>query len=309
MARALAWWLVLSSIASPLPAQQRNPVAAALHGRSSDCSMPGSRCETNSLPGRSTAWQQIANCRSAICNLQFHVPGLTAVSPSAWSIAASAILPGSGQAILGANRALPYLAVEAFAWTSYVRNSGNYRRHRDGYRDLASRVARAAYSTVRPNGDFEYYERMTHYPEAGRFDLVPGGGLEPETDSTTYNGAVWLLARRTYWSDPATPPDTASAEWMRAVAFYRARAYDQLYRWSWTHAPLEYSAFLGLIRQSNDANRRALQDLGVIIANHLLSTVDAYITVRLHRGRGAQGLALEGSIPFTSLAGKKRGSR
>jgi hypothetical protein len=52
----------------------------------------------------------------------------------------------------------------------------------------------------------EYYERMTHYPEAGRYDLVAGGGLEPETDSTTYNGAVWLLARRTYWADPARRP-------------------------------------------------------------------------------------------------------
>jgi hypothetical protein len=81
---------------------------------------------------------------------------------------------------------------------------------------------------VRPNGNFEYYERMTHYPEAGRYDLVAGGGLEPETDSTTYNGAVWLLARRTYWADPATAPDTTSAEWMRAVAFYRARVRSTL---------------------------------------------------------------------------------
>jgi hypothetical protein len=168
-------------------------------------------------------------------------------------------------------------------------------------------VARAPYSTVRPNGNFEYYERMTHYPEAGRYDLVAGGGIEPETDSTTYNGAMWLLARRTYWADPSSPPDTTSAEWQRAVAFYRARAYDQLYRWSWTNAPVEYAAFIGLISKSNDANRRALQDLGVIIANHVLSTVDAYITVRLRRGADAQGFALEGSIPLARLASKFKG--
>jgi len=291
MGRALAWWLVLASIASPLHAQQRNPVAAMFPRGSDRCFVdnraPGSACETG-LPS----------------------PTQDVGTTSAWSIAASALLPGSGQAILGANRALPYLAVEAFAWTSYLRNTGNYRRRRNGYRDLASRVARSAYSTVRPNGDFEYYERMTHYPEAGRYDLVAGGGLEPETDSTTYNGAVWLLARRTYWADPTTAPDTTSAEWMRAVAFYRARAYDQLYRWSWTHAPLEYSAFLGLIRESNDANRRALQDLGVIIANHVLSTVDSYITVRLHRERGAKAFAVEGSIPFARLApGRQNGAR
>lgn len=235
------------------------------------------------------------------------MPGLGATPAAVWSIAASAILPGSGQAMLAVNRALPYLGVEVFAWTSYVRHSGEYRRDRDGYRDLASRVARAAYSTVRPNGNFEYYERMTHYPEAGRYDLVAGGGIEPETDSTTYNGAVWLLARRTYWADPSVSPDTTSIEWRRAVAFYRTRAYDQLYRWSWTHAPLEYSAFIDLIHRSNDANRRALQDLGVIIANHVFSAVDAYITVRLRRGADAQGFALEGSIPLARFSSRGRG--
>ena len=290
MARALAWWLVFTSIASPLHAQHRNPVAAVLPRGSNQCSGDGRL--------------SVSSCESSV------LPAQSVTSQSAWAIAASAILPGSGQAILGANRALPYLAVEAFAWTSYVRNTGHYRRRRDGYRDLAAQVARAAYSTVRPNGDFEYYERMTHYPEAGRYDLVAGGGIEPETDSTTFNGAVWLLARRTYWADPANPPDTTSGEWMRAVAFYRTRAYDQLYRWSWTHAPLEYSAFIGLIRESNDANRRALQDLGVIIANHVLSTVDAYITVRLRRERGEQGFVFEGSIPLARLnPGKQHGRR
>ncbi|HEY5545876.1 MAG TPA: hypothetical protein VIK50_07455 [Gemmatimonadaceae bacterium] len=284
MARALAWWLVVASVASPLHAQQRSAVAA-VPPRHSD------RCSQNTMGFR------------AFCEGGASMPAVDA-GATAWSIAASAILPGSGQAILGANRALPYLAVEAFAWTSYVMHSVEYRRDRDGYRGLASRVARAAFSTVRPHGNFEYYERMTHYPEAGRYDLVTGGGIEPETDSTTYNGAMWLLARRTYWADPSIPPDTSSGEWKRAVAFYRARAYDQLYRWSWTNAPLEYSAFIDLIRESNDANRRALQDLGLIIANHVLSTVDAYITVRLRRQADAQGFALEGSIPLARFASK-----
>jgi len=179
-----------------------------------------------------------------------------------------------------------------------VRHSLQYRQHRDGYRDLASRVARAQYSSIRPNGDFEYYEHMTHYPEAGRYDLIAGGALDPETDSTTFNGAVWLLARRTYWSNPSAAPDTASAEWQRAVAFYRSRAYDQLYRWSWTNAPQEYSAFIALIGESNDANRRAMMDLGIVIANHVLSTVDAYITIRLRRDPRRESFGIEGSFPL-----------
>jgi hypothetical protein len=200
--------------------------------------------------------------------------------------------------MLSVDRALPYLAVEAFAWTAYVKAARDYRRRRDGYRNLASRVARAPFALVRPNGDFEYYERMSHYLEAGRYDLTAGGGLDPETDSTSYNGAVWLLARRTYWSDPGAPPDTVSGEWQRAISFYRARAYDQLYRWSWTNAPVEYAMFIDLIGESNDANRRALQSLGVVIANHVLSTVDAFITVRLLRMESQSGWTLHGSIPI-----------
>jgi hypothetical protein len=288
MTKAIAWWLLVAFVTSPLNAQQRS-TAGAVALRQSD------RCSRITMDLR------------AFCGDRVWLPAQDARSATAWSIAASAILPGSGQAILGANRALPYVAVETFAWTSYVRHSVEYRRDRDGYRDLASRVARAAYSAVRPNGNFEYYERMTHYPEAGRYDLVAGGGIEPETDSTTFNGAMWLLARRTFWADPSISPDTTTAEWKRAVAFYRARAYDQLYRWSWTHAPLEYSAFIDLIRESNDANRRALQDLGVIIANHVLSTVDAYITVRLRRGAEAQGFALEGSIPLARFVIRGKG--
>ena len=236
------------------------------------------------------------------------MPAQEAPSGSAWAIAASALLPGIGQAILSNNRALPYLAVEAFAWTSYLNHSLDYRRHRDGYRALASRVARAPFSGIRPNGSFEYYERMTHYLEAGRFDVVAGGGIDPEPDSATFNGAVWQLARRTYWSNPAVAPDTSSAEWQRAVAFYRARAYDQLYRWSWTNAPQEYAAFIALIGESNDANRSAMTDLGVVIANHVLSTVDAYITIRVTRDARRQAIGIEGSVPLATFrfGGKDR---
>jgi hypothetical protein len=121
---------------------------------------------------------------------------------------------------------------------------------------------------------------------------------------------MWLLARRTYWSNPEAAPDTASTAWQRAISFYRARAYDQVYRWSWTNAPTEYAMFLDLIRDSNDANRRAMQHLGVIIANHMLSTVDAFITIRVQgEGRGRM-LGVEGSMPLAGFPfGKKAAKR
>jgi hypothetical protein len=280
MSRLLAWSLALAAAASPLHAQRRNPAGFA---------RLATRCNsqrTGAVPS---------------CDPPASMPTPGASSGSAWAIAASALLPGTGQAILGTNRALPYLAAEAFAWTSYLSHSLEYRRHRDGYRGLASLVARAPFSSIRPNGSFEYYERMTHYLEAGRFDVVAGGGIDPETDSATFNGAVWQLARRTYWSNPAAAPDTSSGEWQRAVAFYRARAYDQLYRWSWTNAPHEYAAFLALIDESNDANRRAMTDLGVVIANHVLSTVDAYITIRVTRDTRRQAFGLEGLVPLAAF--------
>jgi hypothetical protein len=279
MGRRVAWlWLLLAVAGAPLHAQRR--VTVGVHG---------------------TLSPQLPCAERLACEAFSATPIQAPASGSAWAIAWSAVLPGSGQALLGVDRALPYLAVEAFAWTEHAKASRDYRRRRNGYRDLASRVARAPFAAFRPNGDFEYYERMTHYRETGRYDVVVGGGLEPETDSTTYNGAMWLLARRTYWSNPDTAPDTTSAEWQRAISFYRARAYDQPYRWSWTNAPAEYAMFLDLIRESNDANRRAMQHLGLIIANHVLSTVDAFITVRLQgQGRGRM-LGVEGSIPFSGF--------
>jgi hypothetical protein len=291
MVRVLAWPLALMTVASPVAAQRQRDIAIGASREMAGCA------DTSRLTSASCAANLGAFAQST---------GTT----SAWAPVASAVFPGTGQAILGVNRALPYVIVEAFGWTSYVRHSQEYRRRRDGYRDLAARVARAAYSTLKPNGDFEYYERMSHYQESGRYDVISGGRLNPETDTTTYNGAVWLLARRTYWADPSVVPDTTSPEWTRAVAFYRARAYDQLYRWSWTQAPLEYAAFVDLIGESNDANRRAMLDLGVIIANHVLSTVDAYITLRLRHDVSRQEFAIEGTLPLGRLGWtRKRGSR
>lgn len=222
--------------------------------------------------------------------------------PSPWTVVASALIPGLGQATQRVDRAIGYVAIEAFAWTSYAWFSTDSRRHRDGYRDLASAVARSPFSTFRPNGDFEYYERMSHYPESGRYDVVPGGAVNPETDVSTYNGSVWELARRTYWSDPGTAPDPDTDAWKRSISFYQARAYQQPYRWSWMGAGPEYAEFKSRISASNDANRRAVQALTVVIANHVLSAVDAYIVVRLRAQGPESGLSLQGSIPLGRLA-------
>lgn len=202
-----------------------------------------------------------------------------------WAPLASAALPGSGQALLGQQRFLPYLALEGYAWLQLLADSREGRRQRDAYRKLARTVARAPFSAVTPSGGWEYYERMEHFVESGVYDADPGGLLQPEPDTTTYNGSVWLLARQTYWADPGASPPPASAAFESAMVFYRQRAVTPEFRWSWRNAELEQDVFRRTIAQSNDAYRRAAHDLAVVIANHVLSTVDAYVTVRL-RGRG-----------------------
>ena len=217
-----------------------------------------------------------------------------------WAVLASAIVPGAGQAMLKQDRFIAYLAVEAYAWARYVADSREGNRARSSYRTLASEVARRPFSATRPVGDFDYYERMEKFGESGVFDAVPGGELDPEPDEATANGAIWLLARQTYWTDPSTPPPRGDPEWRNAEGFYRERAISDEYRWSWTNARLEYAEFRRTIRRSNNAYRTSLQDLGLVIANHALSTVDAFITVRLRRQLDASGERMElyGSMPL-----------
>jgi hypothetical protein len=217
-----------------------------------------------------------------------------------WSILASAAVPGTGQMMLRQQRFIPYLAVEALFWTRYVSHVRDGRHHRNFYREIAANVARAPFTPNPANGDFAYYERMESFAESGAFDAVEGGLLDPEPDTTTFNGAMWLLARRTYWNDIEAPPSRDSVEWRLAEAFYRGRAVSAEFRWSWTNAPLQHEEFRRTIRQSNEAFRSSLQDLGFIIANHVLSTIDAYASVRLRRRQnGAEReTTLRVEIPF-----------
>ena len=224
-----------------------------------------------------------------------------------WAVLASAVVPGSGQALLRQDRFVAYLAIEAYAWARYAADAREGRRARASYRTLASEVARRPFGGPRPVGDFDYYERMEKFAESGTYDVTAGGDLDPETDTTTANGAIWLLARQTYWTDPDAPPPTSSQEYSNAATFYRDRAVKPEFQWSWTNARLEYAEFRRTIRRSNNAYRTSLQDLGLVIANHALSTVDAFVTVRLRRHveGGAQRFELYGTVPIDRLVGHK----
>lgn len=217
-----------------------------------------------------------------------------------WAILASAVVPGAGQLMLRQNRGFAYVALEAYAWIAYGSRAADARTTRGAYRSLSQSVARASFSPNGRAGDFDYYERMEHFLESGVFDRVAGGILEPEQDSSTFNGSTWLLARRNYWTNPSVEPDRASAEWKKAEAFYLQRAVRPEYRWSWRNATGEYDQFRRLIRRSNDADRAALSNLGLALGNHVLSTIDAYVAIRLQRRAdlGPHGYQVSLTLPM-----------
>lgn len=202
---------------------------------------------------------------------------------------ASAVIPGSGQLLGARERGALYLVAEAFLLTRILSLSAEGRRERDRYRELAFVVARAPYGPTRNDTVFEYFEQMGRFVESGPFDTDPGPGLAPPADERSYNGQIWALARRTFFADPDAPPPPEAPEFQRALAFYTSRAIGPNFQWSWRNAGLEQDLYRQTIRESDEAFRQAARELGILLANHLLSAVDAAITERLaRRGRAVQ---------------------
>ena len=232
-----------------------------------------------------------------------------------WAPAASAALPGAGQAQLGQDRFVGYLAMEGFLWLRYLTDRREGIRQRNAYREVALEVSRAPYGGTKPTGDFEYYERMEHWIASGVFDADPmSPGLDPETDTTTFNGAMWLLARRTYWTRPDTPPAVGSPAYLAALSFYEQSAVRPAFEWSWRGSRLEQDIYRRHIKDSNDAFRHAISDVGIVIANHVLSTVDAYISLRLRlraqiQPGGPTNVGFSASMPLSALGGGGVGSK
>ncbi|HEX5577088.1 MAG TPA: hypothetical protein VFX40_01875 [Gemmatimonadaceae bacterium] len=212
---------------------------------------------------------------------------------------ASAVVPGTGQILLRQRRAAAYLALEAAGVAVYIARSRDGRSQRSRYREIARTVARSTLSPGGPDGDWDYYERMEKYIASGEFDLVPGGPIEPETDEETYNGSVWLLARQTYWRDPGTAPDPGSAEYAAAMRFYEDRAAGVDMRWSWAGKSEDFGKFRAAIDASNSAFRSAGHTASLVIANHFLSAIDAYVSVRTRLRREPNGATtVTASVPI-----------
>jgi hypothetical protein len=194
-----------------------------------------------------------------------------------WAALASFAVPGSGQLILGHDRWVGYVAVEVLAWLQYSKDIADRAAQERAYKDLSRRVARFGFSRTFPDGDWLYYEWMRDRIESGRFSVNPSGPTVPETDTSTFNGNRWFIAL-------ATQPTIEEA-----LAQYEREAIRPEYQWSWRNAQLHYDLYKRTTDKRNDAARAAVKDLLVIGANHFLSMIDAFTTLRLQTRRAQDG--------------------
>jgi hypothetical protein len=212
----------------------------------------------------------------------------------------SAAVPGAAQYLSGDARWVPYMALEAWGWVSYVQQRRSARSLERRYRDLAWQVARRISAGERRDTVFEYYESMVHYSSSGVFDAEPlVEGVQPETRAGTFNGDVWLLAVALHVPG-GRAPTPGSPGYDAALAYYTAHAIPPAYAWAWGASNLEQQVFAGLISDSDAAFRSATRYLGLILANHIASTVDALITSRLRHYAGD-------AIRFESVPVRDRG--
>ena len=191
----------------------------------------------------------------------------------------SLTVPGAGQHVLGQRRKWAYLALEIVGWAFYLERRSAGSGYRDQYRDFAWEQGRIQ-SGSRIDGDFNYYETLSKWTRSGSFDRDPTLlGVQPELDGQTYNGSIWTLASQIFLPAGMGVPVSDPA-YQSALAYYLGRAYGTDLLWDWSGAPGAQQEFTDLIEASDARFRQATTAVGVVIANHLLSAVDAYLATR-----------------------------
>lgn len=196
------------------------------------------------------------------------------------TLAASAIVPGAGQYLEGEERWVPYIVLEVWGWLTYLDRRSDGRNAERRYKDLAWSVARRVSVGERRDTAFDYYEALAKYETSGAFDGdLQTEGVQPEVDATTFNGNIWRLARSIFIPGGVTlPPDRP--EYQQALAYYQRNAIPPSFAWAWGGSHLEQQVYNELIRESDDGYRGATLVLGAIVANHIVSAIDALVIAR-----------------------------
>ena len=226
--------------------------------------------QVSSGPRRDTAWVVASSAAPDPRPLDF--PGIS----TALVTAASLALPGTGQLLLGQKRWAVYALLEFTGWLVHLDQRRYGHQLRNQYFDLAWMVARSGNPQPRREGDWEYYERLGSWSRSGRFDADPvRAGVQPEVDPGSFNGATWELARDIYVTSGAGEGDPS---YTKALAFYENRAYPFELAWDWTDKEAGLRQYRSLIEESDEALRSSTVVLGAVVANHLFSAVDAFVS-------------------------------
>lgn len=192
---------------------------------------------------------------------------------------ASALLPGAGQFVLGQRRGWVYAALEVVGWVAWGDRRGQGNDFRTRYRDFAWEEARIQ-SGARVDTDFRYYETLTQWTRSGAFDGDPGTvGIQPETDPATFNGSIWALASGLFLPPGENVP-ADDPRYLRAMEYYQDRAFGTPLLWDWSGTGSAQDDYADLIRTSDAGFRQATNVLGAIIANHVVSAIDAFVSAR-----------------------------
>ncbi|GMV08237.1 MAG: hypothetical protein AMXMBFR53_45120 [Gemmatimonadota bacterium] len=223
-------------------------------------------------------------------------PGASAATLAARSL----VVPGWGQLAQEQRRGAAYATAEVALWVFWGHRRGQARDLRDALRNLAWETARASRGQ-RLDGPWAYYEDLSHWLRSGAFDGSAAPGVQPEDDPSTFNGSVWKLARDLHFAGGSPGPGDAAYE--KAVAWYGDRAYGDAFLWDWTGLSAEHARFRDLIRRSDDRFRQATTVLGAVLANHLLSAADAFVSARVpgttRTGVAPAGRGLPGALFLT----------
>ena len=146
---------------------------------------------------------------------------------------------------------------------------------------------------------FAFTLRREMFPESRPDKLLISAiypGVQPEDDTDTFNGATWKLARDIFLPLGAGEDHPLFA---KALEYYEGRAYPPGLLWDWTGKEERLKEYRDLIKRSDEALRTASVVLGAVVANHLLSAVDAFVSSHL---------PVEGSVSASAgLRGRVQG--
>ena len=209
-----------------------------------------------------------------------------ATGPASHTLLSLAV-PGLGQHRQGKSRKWIFAGLEVAAWAIYFERRSAGGALRNDYQDFAWQEGRIQ-SGMRVDGDFNYYETLSKWNRSGAFDRDEGqSGLQPEEAPATFNGTIWLRAQGIFLGDGGQPGDPGFAQ---ALEYYEARAYQTEFLWDWSDSPDGQTRLGGLISESDSRFAQATTAIGIVIANHLASAIDAFL--------GSRGMAPPASIDF-----------